>query len=144
MARAISTSAFLVTISGYSGKIFFSGKSGGGKTASTSDYNDGITRTNRKIKGSFKVDDLNLERAYEPDVDSPFIRFLNDYCPRESGDLVITVQAIESCTASNPIGSPITYTGVQPLGYEFPDVDRTSDSAAMMKYMFSCDDVSVG
>lgn len=144
MSRAISSSAFLVTISGYSGKIFFSNKSGGGKTSSTSDYNDGILRVNRKVRGASKVDDLTLERGYDPEVDSPFIKFLNEYCPRESGDLVITIQAIESCTASNPIGSPITYTGVQPLGFEFPDVDRTSDSVAMMKYSFAADDVTVG
>lgn len=144
MSRAISQSSFLLTISGYSGKIFFSNKSGGGLKASASDYNDGLSRTKSKIVGAFAVDDLTLERGFDPEVDTPFIKFLQDYCQRDKGDFVITVQPVENCTQANPIGSPITYSGCQYMGVEFPDVDRTSDSVAMVKYSFAADNVSMG
>jgi hypothetical protein len=144
MARAISQSSFLITISGYSGKIFFSNKSGGSKKAGSGTYNDGLARANKKVVGSFSVDDLTLERAFDPEVDPAFIKFLDTYCQKDSGDFVVTVQPIENCTQANPIGSPFTYTGCQYMGTELPDVDRSSDSVAMIKYMFSADDVTVG
>lgn len=144
MARAISQSNFLITISGYTGKIFFSNKSGGSKKASSSTYNDGINRANKKVIGSFAVDDLTLERAFDPEVDPAFIKFLGEYCQRDQGDFVITVQPIENCTQANPVGSPFTYSGCQFMGVETPDVDRSSDSVAMIKYSFSADDVTIG
>ena len=144
MARAISQSAYLVTISGYTGKIFFSNKSGGSSKASSGDYNDGISRTKKKIVGAFAVDDVTLERGFDPEVDNLFIKFLQDYCQRDKGDFVITVQPIENCTQANPIGSPITYSGCQYMGVDFPDVDRNSDSVSMVKYTFSSDNVSLG
>jgi len=144
MTRAISQSAFLITISGYSGKIFFSNKSGGSKKASSSTYNDGLARANKKVVGAMVVDDITLERAFDPEVDPAFIKFLADYCQKDQGDFVITVQPIENCTQANPIGSPFTYTGCQYLGVEVPDVDRSSDSVAMVKYMFAADDLTVG
>ena len=144
MARAISQSAFLITISGYSGKIFFSNKSGGSKKASSSTYNDGLARANKKVVGAMAVDDITLERAFDPDVDPAFIKFLSEYCQKDQGDFVITVQPIENCTQANPIGSPFTYSGCQYLGVEVPDVDRSSDSVAMVKYMFAADDLTIG
>jgi hypothetical protein len=144
MARAISQSSFLITISGYSGKVFFSNKTGGAKKASASSYNDGLARANKKVVGAFSVDDLTLERAFDPDTDPAFIKFLDTYCQKDQGDFVITVQPIENCTQANPIGSPMTYTGCQYMGTEFPDVDRSSDSVAMIKYSFSADDVTIG
>jgi hypothetical protein len=143
MARAISQSAFLITISGYSNQIFFSNKSGGSKKASASSYNDGLARANKKVVGSFSIDDLTLERAFDPEVDPAFIKFLNDYCQKEKGDFVITVQPIENCTQANPVGNPFSYTGCQYMGVEVPDVDRSSDSVAMVKYMFSADDLTI-
>lgn len=144
MTRAISQSAFLITISGYSGKIFFSNKSGGSKKASSSTYNDGLARANKKVVGAMVVDDITLERAFDPEVDTAFMKFLADYCQKDQGDFVITVQPIENCTQANPIGSPFTYTGCQYLGVEVPDVDRSSDSVAMVKYMFAADDLTIG
>lgn len=142
MTRAISQSAFLITISGYSGRIFFSNKSGGSKKASSSTYNDGLARANRKVVGAMVVDDITLERAFDPEVDTAFMKFLADYCQKDQGDFVITVQPIENCTQANPIGSPFVYTGCQYLGVEVPDVDRSSDSVAMVKYMFAADDLT--
>jgi hypothetical protein len=144
MTRAISQSAFLITISGYSGKIFFSNKAGGSKKASSSTYNDGLARANKKVVGAMVVDDITLERAFDPEVDTAFMKFLADYCQKDQGDFVITVQPIENCTQANPIGSPFTYTGCQYLGVEVPDVDRSSDSVAMIKYMFAADDLTTG
>jgi hypothetical protein len=144
MARAISQASFLITISGYSGRIFFSNKSGGSKKANSSTYNDGLARANKKVVGAFVVDDLTLERAFDPEVDPAFIKFLSEYCQRDQGDFVVTVQPIENCTQANPIGSPFTYSGCQFMGVEVPDVDRSSDSVAVVKYMFSADDLTTG
>jgi hypothetical protein len=142
--RSISTSQFLITISGYPNPIYFSKKVGGHAKRSSAEYNDGLTRSNKKVLSPKTVDDLTLSRAYDPDVDPAFAQFLEDYCPRANGDLVITVQAIELCTDSNPIGQPFIYSGCQYLGTELPDVDRAASEAAMINYLFTCDEVTIG
>jgi hypothetical protein len=142
--RSLSTSQFLITIAGYPNPIYFSKKSGGNQKRSTSDYNDGITRANKKVVSPLATDELTLSRAYDPDVDPQFIQFLDRYCPRVNGDLVITVQAIEQCADSNPVGQPWVYSGVQYLGTELPDVDRQGTDAAMVNYLFAVDTVTIG
>ena len=132
-----------MTISGYSSAIYFSETSGGEESASSSSYNDGITRKNRRIRGNAEVSDITLTRAYDPEIDPGFIRFCRDYCSQNNGDMVITVQPIEACTEANPLGSPFTYTGVQFLGFSGPEVNRTGDGAAMIKYTFAVDDLTI-
>ncbi len=146
MARAINESQWLVQISGYTSSkpIYFSGKSGGEKTATSSTYNDGINRVNKKLVGNHDISDLSLTRAYETDIDEPFIEFLEEYCNAKDGDLVITVQAIDNCSTANPIGRPFTYTGVQSLGYSSPEVKRDGDAAAIITYTFCADDLTLG
>jgi hypothetical protein len=143
MARAISQSQFLVTISGFGKAIYFSETSGGEVTTSSSSYNDGITRKNRKIRGTTEVSDLTLTRSYDPEIDPEFIRYLSDYCSNAEGDLVITVQPIEACTEANPLGSPFVFTGCQSIGYSMPEVNRSGDGAAMIKYSFAVDDLTI-
>ncbi len=146
MARALNETQFLIQISGYNPPkpIYFSGKSGGEKTASASKYNDGINRVNKKIVSTFDVSDLSLTRAYEPEIDEAFIEFLDSYCNAEDGDLVITIQAVDNCASSNPIGRAFVYSGVQFLGYALPEVKRDGDAAAMITYNFCADSLELG
>jgi hypothetical protein len=141
--RALSESSFLVTISGYGKAIYFSETSGGSKKASSSEYNDGLIRGNKKIRGNFTVDDLTLSRAFDPDTDPEFIRYLEKHCSLRDGDLTITVQPIEPCTESNPIGAPFIYSGCLFLGYDAPEVKRSGNGASMVKYSFSVDNLSI-
>ncbi len=144
MSRALNESQFLITVGGYADAIYFSGKSGGEKSASATVYNNGLNRTNMKIVGNFSISDLTLTRVYDPGVDERFIRFLDTYCQAKDGDLVITVQAVDKCATAAPIGAPFVYTGVQSLGYSLPDVNREGDAAATISYMFAADDLTVG
>lgn len=144
MSRALNESQFLITIGGYSDPIYFSGKSGGEKKASATVYNDGLNRINKKLVGNMDISDLTLTRAYDDKVDEKFVRFLDDYCNAEDGDLVITVQAVDKCATANPIGSPFVYTGVQFLGYSLPEVNREGDAAATISYMFCADNLQIG
>jgi len=146
MARALNETQFLIQISGYNPPkpIYFSGKSGGEKTATSTKYNDGINRVNKKIVSNFEISDLALTRAYEPDLDAQFIEFLDDYCNAEDGDLVISVQPIDNCATANPIGRPFIYSGVQFIGYATPEVKRDGDAAAMITYNFCADNLDMG
>ena len=141
MGRAISESSFLVSVGGYNESLYFSGKSGGELKASSSSYNDGITRKNMKIIGNTEVGAITLTRAYDTEVDPAFCKFLDSYCSKENGDLTISVQSIDKCTAASPIGAPILYTGVQTTGYSTPDVKREGNGAAMITYTFEADNV---
>jgi hypothetical protein len=141
--RALSESSYLVTISGYGKAIYFSESGGGGKKASSSEYNDGLIRGNKKIRGNFTVDDVTLTRAFDTDTDPDFIRFLEKHCAMKDGDLTITIQPIEPCTESNPVGNPFTYTGCLFIGYDVPEVKRAGSGVSMVKYMFSADNVSI-
>lgn len=143
MARALNESQFLVTIQGYGSPIYFQGKTGGEKSAGTSTYNDGLHRANRKVVGNFEVSDVTLTRAYEPEVDPNFMRFLDDYCNAEDGDLTITIQPVDKCATANPIGAALTYIGCQFIGYSIPDVARDSDGMAVMSYNFAADDLVI-
>lgn len=143
MARAISENQFLVTISGFGKAIYFAETDGGEEKANSSSYNDGLARKNRKIKGNVEISDLTLTRAYDPEIDPEFIRFCRDYCSQADGDLVITIQPIEACTEANPVGPAFVYTGVQFLGVTTPNVKRAGDGAAMIKYSFAADDLTI-
>lgn len=147
MPRAINESQWIIRVSGYTPAkpLYFSGKTGGEKSASTGAYNDGINRINKKLVGNYSISDLALTRAFESDIDTAFIRFLDDYCNVEDGDLVITVQAIDNCSTANPIGEPFEYVGVQFLGYSLPDIKRDGgDTAAIITYNFCADDLQIG
>lgn len=144
MARAISESQYLISISGFPSDIYFQGKTGGEKMSTTGTYNDGLKRTNISVKGSQSVSDVVLERGYDPLVDQAFMTFLDSYCPRINGDLIITIQPIESCTDSNPIGKPFVYSGCQPLGYTPPDINRAGDAVSMIRYTFAVDNLTIG
>jgi hypothetical protein len=144
MARALAESHFLVTIGGYSGTVYFSEKSGGGYKVSSSPYNDGQSRTDKKVIGNGSVDDVTLSVAYSPDDHDAFIQFIIDYCSKQAGDLTITVQAVEACTEATPFGKPLTYTGCIPMGFDAPDVKRSGSGVAMLKFTFSADNVSLG
>lgn len=144
MARSLNESQWLITIGGYADPIYFSGKSGGEKSASATTYNDGLNRVNKKVIGNQTISDITLTRAYDPSIDEKFVRFIDDYCNAEDGDLVITVQAVDKCATANPIGSPFVYSGVQSLGYSLPDVNREGDGMAVISYMFSADSLTIG
>ena len=143
MARALAESQFLVTIGGYSGSIYFSEKSGGGYKISSSSYNDGQTRTDKKVLGNGSVDDVTLSVAYSPEDHDAFIQFIMDYCSKKGGDLTITIQPVEACTEATPFGRPLTYTGCVPMGWEAPDVKRSGSGVAMWKFTFSADEVNL-
>lgn len=146
MSRALNETQWVVQISGYNPPkpIYFSGKSGGEKTASSTKYNDGVNRVNKKIVSNFDISDLALTRAYEPEIDELFISFLDTYCNEKDGDLVVTVQAIDNCSTANPIGRPFVYSGVQFIGYASPEVKRDGDAAAMITYNFCADSLDLG
>jgi hypothetical protein len=133
----ISQSQFLVTLKGID--CYWEKFSGIKEKADSSDYSDGLSNRLYKLRGPKKLDDMDLEKAFDPIKDKFIIDWWQNYCEGTNQEETVTVTPIVYCPRVEPIGASLIIYGVKPIGLEGFEADKKSNDVSMLKLTICAD-----
>lgn len=158
--KAISKSGFLVKSEAF-GEFYFTEKSGGKVSASTSEVPNGSGNSISKITGPVTVDNITLKAPYDPGLIGQIEPLILAFSC-QGADLIIqpvdcqgTIGTIPDGTTTRipglpldliptPVGAAYIYKNARVSSYTPPDVDRKSGDAAMIEVEFIADSLERG
>lgn len=135
--RPITKQQYLVTIKGID--TYWEKFSGIKDKAETTDYNDGLSNRKFKLVGPRALEDIDLEKAFDPIADKPVIDFWRSYCDGNKEGITVSVTPVNYCPAVEPIGPTLIIYGVKPTKLDGFEVDKKSNDIAMLKLTFTAD-----
>lgn len=137
----ITQQQYLVTVKGIDS--FWEKFSGIKDKADTTEWNDGLSNRKYKLVGPRTLEDMTLEKAFDPVADKPIVEFWRTYCDgndRQQGGITISVTPVTYCPEVEPIGPSTIIYGVRPIEFEGFEVDKKSNDISMLKLTFIGDD----
>lgn len=132
--RPITQQQYLVTIKGIDS--YWEKFSGIKDTAETTDYNDGLSNRVYKLVGPRSLDEMDLEKAFDPIADKPIVDFWLNFCDGNEESQTISITPVTYCPEVEAIGPTVIVYGVKPISLEGFEVDKKSNDVAMLKLSF--------
>ncbi|PHJ59597.1 hypothetical protein VF14_08995 [Nostoc linckia z18] len=137
-ANPITQQQFLVTIKGIDS--YWEKFSGIKDKADTTDYNDGLSNRKFKLVGPRELEEMDLEKAFDPIADKPIIDFWRNYCDDNKDVITISITPVTYCPEVEPIGPSVIVYKARPTALEGFEVDKKSNDISMLKLTFIADD----
>lgn len=136
--KPITQQQFLVTIKGIDS--YWEKFSGIKDKAETTEYNDGLSNRKFQLVGPRKLDEIELEKAYDPVADAPIIRWWRNFCDGKTEAVTISIVSVTYCPNIEPFGPTKILYGCKPVSLEYAEVDKTSNDISKLKLTFIADD----
>jgi|GEM_PF-2934128 hypothetical protein len=136
--KPITQQQYLVTIKGIDS--YWEKFSGIKDKAEISEYNDGLTNRKYKLCGPRELNEMDLEKAFDPIADKPIIDFWRNYCDGNDEGITISITPVTYCPEVEPIGPSVIVYGCKPTSLEGFEVDKKSNDVSMLKLSFIGDD----
>jgi hypothetical protein len=158
--QAISKSGFLVKFGGF-GEFYFTEKSGGKISATTSEVPNGSGNQIYQLAGPIKVDNVTLKAPYDPGLIGQIEPLILAFSCR-GFDLIVqpvdcqgAIGSVPNGTKSpiaglpqdliaTPVGEAYIYKNARVIAYTPPEVDRKSGDYAMVEIEFISDSLVRG
>ena len=142
MARLqpISQHNFLVSIAGF--ESFWSQFSGVEEGSESSTFNDGLSKRNRTVLGPLTLENVTLEKPFDPEQDAALVQQIYDLRYTRQ-DLTVTVEPVRRTrNGTERIGTRSwTLQGCQIVRFMGAEVDTESSDVSKLELELSVDEV---
>lgn len=129
---------FLVTMSDVQG--YFTKCSGLEEKFEVTEYSDGISKRLRKVRGMSQIEDVKLEKPFDPEFDDALLTLCQEYCDLER-ELTVTVQPVKRCGDIRQYGNKkLTLMGCKIVTVKGFEVDTKGKDVATLEIHLSVDD----
>jgi hypothetical protein len=136
--KPLTQSEYLVTIADVTG--YFTECSGLEETFETSEFSDGLSKRLRKVRGISQIEDVELTKPFDPEIDGAILELCQEYCELER-ELTVTIQPIKRCGEIRQYGNKkMTLLGCKLIGVKGFEVDTTSNDVSTLTITLSVDD----
>lgn len=136
----IQRSQFLVTLKGID--CYWEKFSGIEDEAQTSEYSDGLSNRLFTLVGPRKLNDMTLEKAFDPIADKAVIDWFRTYCMGRDLEETISVTPVAYCPNPEPLGPSLILYGVRPISVKFAEADKQSNDVVTLELGIAADDYS--
>lgn len=133
-AKPITQQQYLVTVKGID--TYWTSFNGIKDKAETTKWNDGLSNRTYKLVGPRELEDMELEKAFDPVADKVIVDWWLNYCDGKDEAITISVTPVTYCPEVEPIGPSVIIYGCRPVELEGFEVKKTSNDIAMLKLKF--------
>lgn len=109
-------------------------------SSASGEFSDGQGMRLYKISGPRTLEDMTLEKAFDPLKDGPVLEYWRNYSYAREAIKVVSITLVNSYNPEPQPGQSFTLYGVRPLSVEIGEGDKTSNDVMMLILKFIAED----